>query len=112
MGASRSGRIIGGSSLASRPLRSLHFPDYQQMITLLVQARNDAGLTQRALAQLLGKPHSYVSKIESGERRIDLVECLRFLLAAKADTAQFVVKVTRIIRKIDRAARLKSSRVR
>ena len=38
----------------------------------------DAGLTQVDVAQTLGKPQSYVSKCESGERREDFVELLDF----------------------------------
>jgi transcriptional regulator with XRE-family HTH domain len=38
------------------------------------EAREAAGLTQASVAASLGRPQSYVSKIESGERRIDPVE--------------------------------------
>lgn len=44
------------------------------MCELLRQWRADAVLTQRALAERLGKPHSYVWKVESAERRIDPIE--------------------------------------
>lgn len=45
---------------------------------LLRQLRSEAGLTQIDLAQRLGEPQSYISKYESGERRLDFLE-LRFL---------------------------------
>lgn len=38
----------------------------------------DAGLTQEAVAEELGRPQSYVYKCESGERRVDIVELTRF----------------------------------
>lgn len=38
------------------------------------RARIDAGLSQVQLADILGKPQSFVSKVESGERRLDFVE--------------------------------------
>ncbi len=41
-------------------------------------AREAAGLTQAEAAQALGRPQSFVSKCESGERRIDVVELLAF----------------------------------
>jgi transcriptional regulator with XRE-family HTH domain len=44
------------------------------MCELLRQWRTDADLTQRALAARLRKPHSYIWKVEAGERRIDPVE--------------------------------------
>jgi transcriptional regulator with XRE-family HTH domain len=43
--------------------------------------RADAALTQAELAERLSRPQSYVSKIETGERRIDLAE-LRLLTEA------------------------------
>ncbi|WP_240633804.1 helix-turn-helix domain-containing protein [Caulobacter flavus] len=50
-------------------------------IGFLVEKRKEAGLTQRELADRLGKPRSFVSKIEGRERRIDVVE---FIAIAKA----------------------------
>jgi transcriptional regulator with XRE-family HTH domain len=44
----------------------------------LRQARLEAGLSQVEVAQKLDKPQSYVSKCESGERRVDVVELIDF----------------------------------
>ncbi len=41
---------------------------------LLRQLRAEAGLTQTELARRLGRPQSYVSKYEAGERRLDFLE--------------------------------------
>ena len=40
----------------------------------LRRAREEAQITQAEAARLLGKPQSFVSKLESGERRVDFVE--------------------------------------
>lgn len=40
----------------------------------LIKARKDAGLTQGEVNDRMGKPHSFVSKCELGERRVDFVE--------------------------------------
>lgn len=41
---------------------------HKALVTVLKASRDEAGLTQRDLADRLGKPRSYISKIESGER--------------------------------------------
>jgi transcriptional regulator with XRE-family HTH domain len=46
----------------------------EQLQMLLRQARTEAGLTQTDVAQRLGQPQSFVSKYESGERRLDILE--------------------------------------
>lgn len=51
---------------------------YQQFLGKLKQARLEAGLSQIDVAQALGKHQSYVSKCETGERRVDFVELLDF----------------------------------
>jgi len=51
---------------------------YDAFLKRLRQARRDAGLTQEEVARRLGKPQSYVSKCESGERRVDVVELAQF----------------------------------
>ena len=47
---------------------------YEALQKILVEARLAKGLTQTEVAVRLGKPQSFVSKYESGERRLDVVE--------------------------------------
>src|SRR5947199_3322750 len=54
--------------------KSVHTPEYAFLRSQLRAAREQAGLSQRALAGRLSVPHSWIAKVESGERRIDLVE--------------------------------------
>jgi len=58
---------------------------YQRLIALLVDARKDAQMTQQDLSARLGKPQSYVSKYERGERRLDVIEFLQITLNLKTD---------------------------
>jgi len=58
--------------------RHVYSDRYQIFLEKLRQARLDAGLTQLEVAQHLGKPQSYISKCESGERRVDFIELLDF----------------------------------
>ena len=52
----------------------LHSPAYRRFLERLRQARRDAGMPQAEVAKALGKPTSYPSKCELGERRVDFVE--------------------------------------
>ena len=59
-------------------MSTVHSPRYRQFLKKLRAARLDAGLTQQEVARALRKPQSFVSKCESGERRVDVVELERF----------------------------------
>lgn len=63
---------------------------------VLKELRVSAGLTQAQLAEELSKPQSYVSKYESGERRLDFIEVLEVSDALLCDYSvlvnTFVVK--------------------
>ena len=59
----------------SSPTKS---PRYLQFLERLRGARLGAALTQEEVARQIKKPQSYVSKCESGERRVDVVELERF----------------------------------
>ncbi|MFW5885311.1 MAG: helix-turn-helix domain-containing protein [Patescibacteria group bacterium] len=48
--------------------------DYQNLIEKIKHARKEAGFSQAKLAKKLGKPQSFISKCESGERKIDPIE--------------------------------------
>lgn len=57
-------------------MKSIHDQRYIEVVALLRKARERSGLTQRDVARLLGRPQSYVSKVETCERRCDYVELL------------------------------------
>jgi len=65
-------------------------PAYDHLRALLVQAREKAGLRQEDVAKRLDRPQSYVSKIELGERRLDVVEYILFARAIKADAVKIL----------------------
>lgn len=55
-------------------IKSVFSDRYGLFLAVIVQVRKEAGLTQSELASRIGKPQSYISKAERGERRIDVVE--------------------------------------
>jgi transcriptional regulator with XRE-family HTH domain len=56
--------------------KSLGSPRHKALIALLVEKREAAGLTQAQLAEKLGEYQSFVARLESGQRRVDVVEFL------------------------------------
>jgi DNA-binding XRE family transcriptional regulator len=68
--------------------RSLHSLPYRRLRTLLAQARTEASLTQAQVAEKLKRPQSFVSKYESGERQLDVIEFLGVCRAIGIPPAQ------------------------
>lgn len=61
------------------------------MLSRLRQVRTEANLTQATVARHFGRPQSFVSKCESGERRIDPTELASFAKLYKTLYAFFLV---------------------
>ena len=61
--------------------RSVHSGEYQRLTRFLAAARTGADVTQVQLAARLGRPQSYVSKVERSERRIDVLEFCEIAIA-------------------------------
>jgi len=76
---------------------SIHSPEYKLVLAKLVEMRSDAGLTQRELAIKLGREHSFVWRIETGKRRLDVVE---FYWVCKALRRNAAVVYRELIREI------------
>ncbi|CAJ9726261.1 XRE family transcriptional regulator [Burkholderia pseudomallei] len=68
----------------------LHEPRYQRIAALLMDLRKARGLLQQDVADRIGRPQGFVSKVESGSRRLDVIELLDFLRALDADPHEFI----------------------
>lgn len=73
--------------------RSVFTPEYAYFAARVVELRKTAGLTQAELALRLGRPQSYVSKYERGERRLDVVEFLAVARILGTDAAGFMAEL-------------------
>ena len=75
--------------------KSIYSPDQLLLQALLKKTRLQSGLTQLDLAKKLRKPQSHVSKFESGERRLDLIELQRVCRALDIRLSEFVAAFER-----------------
>ncbi|MGA0544544.1 helix-turn-helix domain-containing protein [Brevundimonas sp. VNH65] len=66
---------------------------YEMAVALLIETRSTAALSQRDLADRLGKPRSFVSKVETRERRLDFVEFVAYARALGLDPADLMMMV-------------------
>jgi transcriptional regulator with XRE-family HTH domain len=70
--------------------KSLKSPEYGRLIAMLVASREAADIRQRALAEKIGRPQSFVAKYESGERRLDVIEFITIARALGADPVKLL----------------------
>lgn len=70
--------------------KSLSRAKQQSLLSLLREIREDAGLRQLDVATRLDQPQSFVSKYESGERRLDLLELEQVCQSCGIDLSEFV----------------------
>ena len=74
-------------------MKSTYSETYQLLIDQLIRARKNCGVTQTDLAIKLGKPQSYISKIEIRERRLDVVEFLELAEAIGEDPIRMISEI-------------------
>jgi ribosome-binding protein aMBF1 (putative translation factor) len=70
--------------------KSIYSPEQVELLKLLREKRKEAGLSQIELALQLGRSQSFVSKYESGELRLDLVELQSICRALNMSLSSFV----------------------
>jgi transcriptional regulator with XRE-family HTH domain len=70
--------------------KSIYSKEYKNTIEKLKKARLEIGLKQEEVAKKLKKPQSYLSKIERGERRIDVAELQELAKIYKKEINYFV----------------------
>jgi transcriptional regulator with XRE-family HTH domain len=73
--------------------KTLRSRGHQVLIELLASTREQAGLTQRDLASRLRRPHSFIGRIEAGERRVDVVEFIEIAKVLGVDPETLFAKL-------------------
>lgn len=77
--------------------KSLGSARHKALIELLVRSREAAGMTQTDLAERLGEYQSFVARLESGQRRIDVVEFLEIAEALGLDPAKGIAALKKVL---------------
>jgi transcriptional regulator with XRE-family HTH domain len=79
---------------------SIHSNEYVWLRQLFIQKRNQLGLSQRALAERLGVIYSFIGKVETGDRKLDIFEFIHYCEALELDVNQVVTQLILLKNKI------------
>lgn len=71
-------------------MATIYTKEHKRLVKRLREARIEAGLEQAEAGKLLKKTQSYISKIESGQRRVDIVQLKRFAKLYKKSLDYFI----------------------
>ena len=77
--------------------KPLHAEGYARFLRELRRAREERGVSQSDLANAMGEHQTYVSKVETGVRRLDVVELKRWLGALHLSLTEFAPVLDRAL---------------
>jgi transcriptional regulator with XRE-family HTH domain len=78
--------------------KSIHKKEYKYFVQVFNECRTKAGLLQVDLAKKLGVPQSYVSKIETGQRKVDIIELREICSHLNITLKEFVTRLEKEIK--------------
>ena len=74
-------------------VRSLRTPGHRALMQVLMEARKESKFTQQELASRLSRPQSFITKVETGERRLDIVEFIEWADALNLPPSNLIARV-------------------
>ena len=75
------------------PRLAIHPGEQRKLRQLLIRRRLDLELSQRALADRMGVIHSFVGKVETGDRRLDVFEFIDYCRALDWNAAEILMEL-------------------
>ena len=84
-----------------RKARTRFSPEYEILLNSLIQARHDAGVTQKEIGEKIGKDQSHVSKCEHREREITIIDLWKWCEALGLSVGDFMKEFEKDIRRIN-----------
>ena len=82
--------------------RTTYLPEMTMLKGLLRDIREDAGLRQVDLAEAIGRPQSFISEYETGQRRLDLVELREVCVACGTSLRKLTDEYERRLKGLNR----------
>lgn len=67
--------------------------DHQHLVEVLIQARKVSGFTQAEIANKIGRDQTFVSLIERGQRRVDVIEFISLANAMESDPVELFAQI-------------------
>lgn len=80
---------------------TIYSPAHREFVTLLRELREAVGLTQEELAASLDRDQPWVSVVESGQRRVDVIELREICQALSIDPVDFMARLEQRIKRIE-----------
>jgi predicted transcriptional regulator len=77
--------------------RTIHSSGQEELCRTLVEMRKTLGITQGELAVRLGCQQSLIARLESGERRLDVIEFIVIARSLEAEPADLLAKIERAV---------------
>ena len=74
-------------------IRSTKTREYDLFLSVLLESRKESGVSQRELARRIGRTQTYVSKIERGDQRMDIVELLAYCAGIGKQASHLVLRL-------------------
>ena len=80
------------------PIRSTKTKEYDLFLKILIESRKESGVGQRELGKKLDRTQSYVSKLERGDQRMDVIELVQYCAAIGVPAAHVILKLEAAIK--------------
>lgn len=78
--------------------KAIHSTEYQRLVEWLKSAREAHGWSMRDMGGRIQEPHSFIQKVESMERRLDVFEYCQYCSALEVDPAEGLRIMTTTVR--------------
>ena len=89
---------LGSKEGKTRMEKTIYTREYTVVLRLLREARQEAGLTQTELAKKLKQSQSFVTKVERGDRRLDIIQLRTMCQTFGLTLAEFVSRLEKALR--------------